>query len=162
MPRTPSTRSAARLAFHFSANEETSPVSVTMPSSTATPIFRASMLGSYSSSATTSRRSSSSDFIALALLSPACLVLVVDMRLRLAHRLDLRLHLHLGADHEAAGLQRLVPVDAPPGSVELALRREDQPLVAPGIRGEALVLAVDADRMRLPRMVRSPPAWNLP
>src|ERR1700730_9552608 len=174
MPRTPSARSAPRSAFHFSAKDGTSPVSVTMPSSTATPILRASTLGSQSSSSMTSLRSSWSDFTVnlpltwIAMSSRCChtapsrparrgtsrgrvvraqglATLPRALRLPLGHRRDLRRHLDLLADQDAAGLESLVPVQTELRAVDLRLGAQDDPLVAPGIGGESLVLAGHQD-----------------
>jgi hypothetical protein len=60
---TPATRFAIFSARHLSLYVGTCPIRVTTPFFTATAMFRASMLGSHSSSRSTSRRNSDSVFV---------------------------------------------------------------------------------------------------
>src|SRR5205814_9384094 len=66
--------------------------------------------------------------------------------LLLANRLRFDLDAHGVADEHAAGLERLVPLQAPLPAIDLAARREAGPLFAPRILAGALERRIERHR----------------
>src|SRR5579871_2348738 len=80
------------------------------------------------------------------LIEPANLQRPEDLR-RGCHRLELQVDLHVLADQDAAGLQRLVPPGAELLALDDHLTVEGDLVVPPGVLGLPQLLHVDGDRL---------------